>query len=81
MPKQKYRKAIFACRIVTISSALMLLIFIAILWGSLLDGDMSWTYGVENVIYGIVKILSVGVFIPPFVIIGIRLKIKEEYKK
>ncbi len=59
MTEQKYKKAIFICRLVTISSAVLILFFIIVLYSNFNDGIDDIML---NVVNGIMKILCIGTF-------------------
>jgi hypothetical protein len=76
MSKQKCKKIIFVCRIVTVCSALLMLI-VATMFFMTLRNDLSWLIGIGGYLFsGLAIILFGGTFIPLFIVIGLRLKIK-----
>lgn len=75
MNEQKYKKAIFICRLVTISSGVLLLILLAVVSRNFYDGMDDIML---NLVEIIMKILGIGIFLPPFIIIGFKQKIKDE---
>lgn len=52
MSEQKYAKAIFACRIITVLSAVVLIILITVLTASS-SGDKSWLDGLADTYCGV----------------------------
>jgi len=73
--ERRIKKSIFICRIVTIFSAILYFIFVVFLVQSS-KGDMKWTYGLEYLLKAIGTLLNIGVFLPPFLILYFRNKIK-----
>lgn len=73
MSEEKHSKAVFICRIVTVLSAIVLFILITVMMTS--KGDNSWLDGAGRYIFlGAVYVLSAGTFLPPFIMIGLKIK-------